>query len=156
MQFSGIKCIHNYLVCKHHHCLVTKPCLHPKWKAYTYWVVISHFLRFLALGNYYSFCLYEFAYCKYFVSGIIQYLDFYYGFFHLAQCFKVHLCCIACIGTSFLFYGQVIFHCMDKQLVYPSIHPLMDTELFPSLGFVNSAAMNIGVQAGLNTCSPFF
>lgn len=63
--------------------------------------------------------------------------SFVSSFFHWAPCFQGS-------STSVLFYGWLIFHCLNRSpLVYASIHQ-RTFKLFPL--FVNNAARNMHVQ----------
>ena len=78
------------------------------------------------------------------------------AFFHSASCFQVHPCC--CMHQCFiLFYGWIIFHCVDRpHLVYPSIH-WWAYGWFPPFDYCESCFYeHLCTSTCLKTCFQFF
>lgn len=141
IQFNGIKYTYNVV----HLSPLTSA---RTWKPQTHEIVAPQCLLPLEPGSHWSvFCPWIYLFWIFYINGLGQYVAFVSGFFHLALCVQVLLCCSVCsYFTAFYswivipFYGSAVF-CLPT---HSSVDGYFDC--FLHLAVVNCAAMNIHVH----------
>ena len=136
MTFTKLPKCYHYL--NHFH--------HPKRKALTPFAVPSHSSSLLATTHWLSVSRYDWAFH---INGIIQNMASCVWLISFSIRFSRFTHVTACIGTSFFFFPQIIFLCMDLlHFIYSFISSWSNGQLgcFHFLSVVNNAVRNIYIR----------
>ena len=118
VQFSCINYYVHNVVCSHHDCLFPERFHHPKQNLCYY--MTTPILFPPPPRNHFLLCLYELL-C---ISAVIQYLSFCVWLISFSIMFSRFIHVVACVSTSFLFQGCVMFIICIYRIVF--IHSSFD------------------------------